>query len=471
MSLPHSPDRTPQEPVETIIIGGGLSGMTAAYRLQKAGRSYLLFERASKLGGKIKTIHDQGFMIEAGPHTIHSRGESLIQLSNDLNLQKLKPAPGAKKRYIFHNLKLEALPTNPLGMLTSPLLTPKAKLRLACEPLLPIKPMTIEQTVEAWAQYRLGPEVVSTLLDPFMSGVYAATPDKVSVRAIFPKFAEWHDQNLSLTAGFLKHRHDPKVPYQLYSYHNGLYELIQALMDNLAHYRIKTQMPVSDIQKLDNGFYEILTEKGERYYSKNVIIATEAFHAASMVRVMSGGLADRLSRIPYVPLVVIHLGFRAQDIPHDLDGFGCLIPRHYKLPLLGAIWTSSLFPERAPKDHCLLTCMLGGSSYPALIEEPDPHLFNLTLNNLAQVFSSGKTLNPTYRYLVRWNHAIPVYAPGHLSVLDAIEMEQRRFKGLFFAGNYLKGIALHECVSSAENAVKTILGQQDSMWKDQYHLQ
>ncbi|MCA9798464.1 MAG: protoporphyrinogen oxidase [Cyanobacteria bacterium HKST-UBA06] len=457
--------------VETIVIGGGITGLTTAYRLQKSGRSYLLLEKSARLGGKIRSIHKNGYQMEAGPHTIHNRNAALMALCNELKVPLQKPHASAKRRFIYNGHQLLEVPHTPTGMLTSPLLSPWSKARMMLEPFLPVRKIRKTTSVEEYVTLRLGSGVAKTLIDPILSGIYASTADALSLQAIAPDLAEFNNtQNGSLLA-YLKQKQQQHqgTPYQVYSIVGGLQTLVSAMADELNPARVLTGKHVCDVTRNEQGYYQVLTDTDEKYFAKNVVVATEAFQAATCLRVLSKGLFDRLNRIPYVPMAVVHLGFRREALQHELDGFGFLIPRHVGLKLLGAIWPSSMFDDRAPDQHCLLTCMLGGNKEADILHWGDAQLIHFALQGLSEALELHRSeLLPTLQYVVRWPHAIPQFTPKHLETLESVRMEVERFAGLFLTGNYMKGVSLNDCVEQALNTVAIIKGEAPWPWKTHY---
>lgn len=448
--------------VDTLIVGAGLSGLTAAYRLYQQNRSVLVLEAADRVGGWIQTHHQAGYTFEGGPNTFPSNARELVDLCQELGLEPQATQPTASKRYLYLNGKLTALPQKPWQALTTPVLSPLAKLRLLKEPFQR-KCQADDMSVAGFLAHRVGRAVVENLVDPFISGIYAGNVNTLSMPAVFPKLWQWEQDYGSIFRG-LRHRPkkdpgQPKVKLQLMSLDGGLQTLTHSLAQALPAQAVRLQCPVQAIEKADTTTYQVRLNNGEMVQAQHVILAVPAFVAATLLDTLSPDAANLLRHIPYSSLAVAHLGFRTEQIPHALDGFGCLIPRKENIPLLGAIWASSLFPQRAPKGHVLLSNFIGGAHYPDILKQKASQIQGQVVRDLQTIFHLKGSLEPVFSHVQHHPNAIPQYNLGHVQRIAGIEAALQKHKGLHLAGNYLHGIALNACVQSGATAAQAILTQ------------
>jgi oxygen-dependent protoporphyrinogen oxidase len=449
--------------VETLIVGAGISGLSTAYHLHQEARSFLLLEASDRAGGLIQTEQKEGYTFEWGPNTFPSTAREMITLCENLNLPPRQTQGSNEKRYLYLNGKMTALPTKPWQAFSTPLLSLFGKLRLFQEPFKP-KCQADDMSVAGFFSYRLGREMLDHLVDPFISGIYAGNVETLSLPAVFPKLWQWEQESGSLLKGgqaaMLATRNQPKKSkMKLMSFEGGLQTLTDALANALPSDALKLNCPVSHIEKSASG-YQVFLKSGERLESQNIVLAVPAFVAAQLLRTLAPEASRHLERIPYNGLSVAHLGFNTQQIQHPLDGFGCLIPRKEKIRLLGSIWASSLFPERAPVGKVLLSNFIGGAHYPEAIQQKASQIERQAVQDLQTVFGLKGSLEPAFSTVLFYKQAIPQYNMGHLQRITAIEGALKKQKGLHLAGNYLRGIALNECVKSGIQAAEQIIERQ-----------
>lgn len=446
---------------ETIVIGAGMSGLTAAYKLHQAGHSVRLIEAGLHPGGLIRSHLEEGFLTEAGPNTFPNSAAEILALCEQLKIRPKATDCRAAKRYLFLKGRLTALPQKPWQALTTPALSLSGKLRVLQEPFKP-KTQTEDISVGAFLEKRLGREVVDNLADPFISGIYAGNVNDLSLPAVFPKLWQWEQSAGSLLKGARQAKKkasqnaSKRQPMQLFSFTGGLESFTNALAHALPAESCIFGQSVTHIEISETG-YKLQTHQGEQFTCRHIVLAIPAYSAASLLKTLSPEASHELSQIHYNGLAVVHFGFNRQDIPHPLDGFGCLIPRREKLPLLGTIWASSLFPNRAPEGHVLLSNFIGGAHHPEICGWHPPDIEHLVLNNLQQVFKTREPLKPTYSQTIVYSKAIPQYNLGHIPRIQAIEDALQKHSHIHLCGNYLHGIALNECVKSGLAAAEKII--------------
>lgn len=441
--------------VDCLIIGAGISGLSAAHALIRQGKTVQVLEAGNQAGGLIRSDWQDHYLLESGPHTFPTSATELLELCAQLNLTPVPASPKADKRFLYLNRKLQALPHGPLSFLTSPVLSAPAKWRMLQEPFQP-KMQSTDPTLAEFFTHRLGPEPVAHLLDPFISGIYAGNIDQLSAAAVFPKLWQWEQEAGSLikgASGSRKNRKDKK-PYALLSFKNGLGSLIQALSEDLPAEALQLNMPVAHIQH-DEAGWTIVTPSGQTFLARQLILALPAYAAAALLQDLLPEVSAALNDIPYNSLSVVQTAFPKQALGHTLDGFGVLIPRREKLALLGSIWVSSLFPERCPRDQVLLANFIGGAHQPELASQSEETITAQVLADLQTVFQT-RHLEPPFSRFRQYQKAIPQYTLGHRERVETIRQGLARLPGLAVCGNYLSGLALNECVKSGQAAAQSL---------------
>lgn len=452
---------------DSIIIGAGISGLVAAYRLKKLGRDVLLMESGNRVGGVIESSEVEGFLLEAGPNSFRGTHE-LLDLVEELELMgELATADPRAPAYVYSGGQLHAVPMSPPALLKTKLLTTSAKLRLLREPFIKSAQKhnraEIEESIASFIRRRLGHEVLEKLVAPFLSGVYAGEPETLSVQACFPKLAEFETEAGSILRGTLKaarvsrtQNDKPKRslrPYRLCSFRRGLDELPKKLAASLGD-SLLTETRVTNISK-NNGLFEIVAEhhgENKTFNCRTLILAAPAFAAAKLVEAFSPQIAQLLAEIRYVSIASVPLAYRTEQVARKLDGFGFLAPRREGLRMLGSIWNSSLFADRAPQGWVITTNFIGGATDPEAASLSDDELIGIVRNDLAKVL--GVTGDARRLPIKRWQRAIPQYNLGHAARVAKLEMALRQHQGLWIVGNYLRGVSLGDCVKDADTRAK-----------------
>ena len=436
--------------VDIAVIGAGISGLAAAYRAHQAGLSVTVLEASQRLGGWLQSVEQDGFLMELGPNSFPSSSGALLDLAEAVGLSPEVASPKAKKRYIYHQGRLQAVPSGPLSFLTSSLLSPSAKVRLFSEPFRPAisKP---DCSMKEWISHRLGPEVHDRLAAPFLTGVYAGDTTQLSAQAVFPKLVEMEQTHGSLGKALLNRQLSgpkkiKKRPYALYNFPGGMEALPQSIAAALPEWALRLAQPVKSLRLLTNQQIQIESVDGDRLEAKQVVIATPAFAAATLLEALSPEASQVLSTIHYEAIQVVQVAVNKKDITQPLDGFGFLVPREEGLLLLGCIWNSELFQARAPERQALLTCFYGGAHHRELTQWSNLQLAQQAQADLAFVFSAKRD---AFRVLRVDQHyqAIPQYNQGHCQRIQAIQAALAQLP-IKLVGNYLTGINLNQCVSS-----------------------
>ncbi len=443
------------------VIGGGISGLCVAYGLKRAGVDVVLFEKNASVGGNIQTEFTEGFLVERGPNsTIASR--ELLDLIDSLDIrdQIAVPKPNANKRYILRDGNLIALPSKIIGLIQNKAFSVKAKLRLLMEPFIRTKSPDNE-SVAAFFERRLGKEIVDYAVDPFISGIYAGDPKILSIRHAFPKMYKFEKDHGSILQGALFSRKNatdklPKGTPRSITFNNGMQTLTDALRDGLGD-RIRVNTPVESLRKSFDFGFEIATGSVTESFDA-AIICTPASAAARLIESVDNGLACELNKIAYPPLAVVVTGFRKTDVAADPDGFGFLVPGVERRPILGSLWTSSVFENRAPDGYHLFTTFIGGSRRAELVQNSDEELVKLAIDELEHIL--GVKSDPVFLNVKKWDQAIPQYNVGYETVVDAIETFTEQNPGIFFCSNFYRGISVSDCV---KNSIATTADVQASL--------
>ncbi|HEY8562161.1 MAG TPA: protoporphyrinogen oxidase [Pyrinomonadaceae bacterium] len=429
------------------IVGGGISGLATAFLLKKKGFEVTLFEKRERAGGNVETVDIAGFRVEYAPNSL-LKSPRLVDLIRLLDLEKeVLPARAAnKKRYVLRDGKLKALPMSVWKMVWSDYFSGRAKLRLLKEPFIKSKSDETE-SVAAFFERRLGGEIVARAADPFIAGIYAGSPEKLSVKAAFPRLFELEKKHGSLFFGALRskaERADKDFP-RTFSFEKGVQTLTDRLAEELGD-SVKINAPVWSLERLSGGKWSVRTERSKRVFDA-LVIAMPAAPAADLVERLDAVLADRLRGIYYPPIAMVYFGVKKESVAHPLDGFGFLVPSAEKREILGTIWNSAVFENRAPAGYDLLTSFVGGARSPEVFEKSDEELFEIVFEELRGVL--GLRAEPDFKHVKRWRKAIPQYLLGYEKTENAIREFENRYAGIYFCSNFYRGISMGDCVKNA----------------------
>lgn len=436
---------------DILIVGAGISGLALGWFLKSAGKRVCLLEQRSDPGGNIRSLLDDGYLMDLGPNSLLKRpGESLDRLINQLQLaDKIVLAnPQASKRYISFHGALEALPTSPRAFLRTPLFGMKDWIHLLKEPW--IKPAAEEETVSQFVRRRLGNGFLDWAVDPFISGVYSGDPNRLSVRAATARIYVLEKEYGSLIRGALVRKWQgrssgPTPQGELIGFHQGMQALPEAISQELGP-ALKLETCVQAIE-YEDSYWVAQTDKGV-FRAKHIVLATPAYVTAMLMESLNPQVAKLLRDIFYPGVVSMGLAFRQNQIRHPLDGFGALIPTREGKSTLGVLFSSTLFPERAPSDSVLLTAFIGGARNPQVHTHDDDWLLNRVVEDLRPLL--GITGLPDKHWINRWPQAIPQYELGHLQRIETIDAQLQECPGVSLLGNWRGGIAVGDCINSAE---------------------
>jgi len=443
-----------------VVIGGGISGLSASYSLMKAGMDVTCLEKNTRCGGAIKTGQEEGYLFECGPNSTMNSNDEIDSLCRELGLEEERVFGSeiSKKRYVMKGGRLIHLPMGLADFLGTPLWSFGGKMRLLKEPFAG-KSIDAEESVASFVARRIGKEMLDYALDPFVSGVYAGDPGKLELRSTFPKMNDLESEYGSLILGAIKKglKGGKKSSRRkgIFSFKSGMSALPEAIVKALGE-RFQGGVSVEAIEKKDDS-YLVKTGEGKLIEANQVVLSSPAYVNAEILSALIPDAAQELAQIDYAPIAVVYLGFEREKISHPLDGFGCLIPSKENKKLLGSLWSSSLFPGRAPEGMASLTCFMGGAKNRSLLDKKDDEIREDVLTDLKPMLHiSG---NPSFSKIIRHKKAIPQYNIGHGKRLERIENALCDFKGLHLLGNYLKGVSVADCVMNGVNLAKKITPQ------------
>jgi len=457
----------PPDLKDAVIIGGGISGLAAAHRLQKQDFDVLLLEKSPRLGGSILTEQVDAFLIDCGPNSTLDTSPVIRDFIDELGLQdsRLNANASANRRYILRNGALQALPMSPPQFLASELFSWRAKLRLLAEPFIAPAPQDTEETIAEFVTRRLGREFLDYAINPFVAGVYAGDPEKLSVQSAVAKIYALEKNYGSLIKGAIKGARErkkraetDKTKAQLFSFRHGMQELTARLAEHLGA-NAQTGCSVEQVLALGkpDGRYEIrFTKSGatRSVYTKSVIFTTPAFVTSQWLKSMDTDVARCLDAITYPPVAMVFLGFKRTSACRPLDGFGFLVPQVEGRRILGNIWSSTIFQHRAPAGGAALTTFVGGMRQPEITEYDDAKLTETVLSELRDILNlQGQ---PDVVRIKRWHKAIPQYELGHHRKVAAFERFESNHPGLFLSGNYRKGISVGDCIVYSKEVCHTV---------------
>ncbi|HEY6939664.1 MAG TPA: protoporphyrinogen oxidase [Terriglobales bacterium] len=450
------------------IIGGGISGLSAAFYLEQQRRKgaplkYVLFEKTSRLGGSLQTEHVDGCLIEAGPDSFLTEKPWAADLCRELGIagQLIGSNDSDRKTYILVKGRLVPIPdglmfmvpTKILPVVFSRLFSLPAKLSMAREWFHPPRPANGDETVAALVERHYGPEMVDRLADPLLSGVYGGEASNLSVRAVLPRFAEMEAKHGSLGRGMLAARkrmansNAPGRPL-FTSLKDGMQQLVDTIMARLPREALRTGSTVRAL-RLDGSSWLVALDDSEGERFDSVILATPAPAAGALLAPVQAELARELSGIAYSSSVTLTLGYERRGLRLP-PGFGFLVPRSEGKRMLACTFVHNKFPHRAPKDRALVRCFLGGSRDEGILSWPEQQIELAVRTELRDIL--WLTAKPLFCRIYKWQGAMAQYGVGHLERLERIERLRQQLPGLALAGNGYRGIGVPDCIRSGKEA-------------------
>lgn len=455
------------------VVGGGPSGLSVAWDLKRRAEAsdrdveLVVFEAQQRPGGKAWTESESGYQVEVGPEGFLDSSPRTLEVARELGIaERILPAsPGAKSRFLFVDGKLQRLPMSPPAMLRSGLLSLSGRLRVFLEAFQP-RSKAEDESIASFARRRLGREAAHKLVGSMVSGVHAGDPEQLSMPAAFPRMVQMEQEYGSLTRALIakmrKARREggelgggPAGPGgHLTSFEGGMKDLVRAYSECLGD-RVRYQTPVASVRRYGES-WELRLEEGGAEIFDRLVVATEPWQAATLVNDLDPSLASDLSGIKPASITVVALGYHESDLTQPNEGFGFLAPRGEGLRILGCIWSSSIFPNRAPEGRVLLRVMIGGATDPAATDTADDELTEIVLRDLER--SMHLKVQPDMLKVIRWRRGIPQYTLGHLERLRRVDARLESHAGLFLHGNGYRGISLNDCVKWSQSVADRVLG-------------
>jgi protoporphyrinogen/coproporphyrinogen III oxidase len=441
--------------MKIAIIGGGISGLTTAFYLKKYSPSneITIFESDGSFGGKLKTVKKYGFAIEIGGNGFLSNKLDTLDLVREAGLKDLlmESSASARKRYIYDNGKLHLLPENPKAFLSSELLNIFQKLRVAMELFVPAKRNDNDETLQQFGYRRVGKGMTNVFLDAMTAGVFASTPEKISVNAAFPMVVNLEKEYGGLFRGMLAKKKKEAGPGGvLMSFKGGVSTFIEALAKTF-EFTPRLNTEVTKVEQVGKKW--LIEANGSTEEFDKVVMATPSYVASRILKESDSELSELLKEIEYSPVAVVALGY--DNLPHPLDGFGLLTTKRAGTQVLGILWDSSIFPDRAEDGKKLLRVMIGGQRQPLLALKEEDELVKIATGGISETM--GVYEEPLLNHIVRWHKAIPNYAIGHIALVNKIFDRAKNLKGLYLNSNAYKGVSFNDCVkNSKESALKII---------------
>ena len=456
-----------------IVVGGGITGLSAAYRLKQSApdAAITLIESDRRLGGKITTDRVDGFVIEGGPDTFLSYKPRGIGLCRELGLEDRLHGTNEKIRrtYVMRRGRLYDLPEGLTGLIPSRfgpmiktgLISPLGKLRMGLDYFIPPKSLNSDESLAQFVERRLGHELYDRMIEPLMSGIYAGDGEQLSLGATFPQLRQTELTHGGLVKGMLaakKQRSgDTSMPPAalrkkwpaFVTPETGLAEIIEVLQARLSDIDIRLGTRVNYIDHDATG-YVVELDGGATLSADAIILATPAYATAYLVVGLDPELAQALKGIPYASTATVSVAYPLKDIPRPLNGYGYIIPRAEGRSILACTWTSTKFPHRAPEGYGLIRAFIGRAGDDEVINRSDEELLSMVRDELHEVL--GITAAPIVHRIFRWPKAMPQYTLGHLDRLAVIERRLAQQPGLFVAGNAYRGIGIPDCIASGEQA-------------------
>jgi oxygen-dependent protoporphyrinogen oxidase len=449
------------------VIGAGISGLTTAFWLARHGHTVTIIEERSRVGGTIESERENGFLIELGPNSALDTTPLIGRLTEQLGIgdQLVYANDAAQNRFIVRNGALQPVPLSPGSFITSPLFSARAKLRLLKEPFI-APGRDREETIAAFVERRLGREFLDYAINPFVAGVYAGDPRTLSVAEAFPKLHQLEQRFGSILRGAIAGKKDrkrrerrgevSKQSAKMFSFRDGLSTLTDAMGAHLGG-RILLKCTVDSIGPSPGGGYTVAYSSAGCAAALNadgVVISVPAKAAADLIAPHDSELAEALTAVIYPPVSMVYLGYPVDSIERKLDGFGFLVPEVEKRSILGTIWSSTLFPGRAPDGCAALTTFVGGSRQPGLALRPETDLLKSVAQELGDLL--GVHSNPVFSRVKVWESAIPQYTVGYGRILNQLGKFEERMPGLRFCANFRGGISVADCIQSADRTVSAL---------------
>lgn len=444
----------PEQPV--LIVGAGISGLSIAYELQRQQVPYVIMEASGRIGGVLKSLHVDGFELDAGPNSIAASPE-MLQYLEDLGLgdKILVAAAASKNRFLVRNKQLHAVSPHPFKILGSKYLSGASKWKLFSERFRKPAPVKEEESVSEFIGRRFNKEIAEYVFDPVLSGIYAGDPDRLSIAEVLPMLPKWERTYGSVTKGLMKEK-GALGGRKIISLSGGNGMLAMALASRLS-VPVRLNCAVSAIRSAEGQYKITYIENGQQaeISAARVILTTPAYATAAMLQGLDAPLANRLKQVEYPEMGVLHVGYNAAAVARPVDGFGFLAPNAEHLHFLGAICNGAIFPGKAPQGKLLLTVFTGGARLQHLLRDTNHAVLQQNiLGELSAILGISEA--PVMQHFEVWQQAIPQLNVGHARLREQVRQFEAAHAGIHIAGNYLHGVAVPALVQYAASLAATI---------------
>jgi protoporphyrinogen/coproporphyrinogen III oxidase len=452
--------------IKIATLGAGISGLATAFWLNKDGFDLTVLESRNEPGGSMITRYEDGFLIDYGPNSGLETSPFIGQIVEEIGLkdEMIYADEKANKRYILKNDQLHALPTSPGAFLKTNLFSTRAKFRLLAEPFVAKSKEGYYQSISEFVKRRLGQEFLDYAINPFVAGVFAGDPDRLSVKSAFPKLYRLEELYGGLFKGLVlgakerkKRKEKSKQSARMFSFEKGMQSFPKSIAAKLGD-KIKYNCRVETVVKSENQFKVLYNQnnRSEEIVADIVLSTVPAYKAALIFNDKKNQLIDHLNKIYYPPVKVLYLGFRKAHVGRPLDGFGFLIPGKENKPFLGAIWSSAIFPFRANDDQAAFTLFIGGSRSPELLDNENDKLVHRVIEEFKKIMNIDS--DPIFIKEMLWPKAIPQYSLGYIEHEKYFQKFEMNNPGIFLSGNYRGGISVGDCIINSELNYNKICG-------------
>ena len=462
---------------KTIVIGGGISGLAAAYALQKSEANYQLLEASDRLGGKIVTYAGEGFLIEGGPDSFLTQKRAALDLCRELGLGDQligSNHTATPSTYVLSKGKLHPMPegmmlmapTMILPILRSELISWPGKLRMGLELLIGRNTTVADESLGSFVRRRMGSELLAKIAGPLMAGIHAGDPEALSLRSTFPMFTDMEKKHRSLILGMMKRKKEQAAlpsagprPPMFTTLSGGLQQLPDAIAARLNPQQVKLNTRVQSIA-ISGDQYKLTLADGTSIVADNVVFTTPAYVTAEIVQQLDPSLAENLRRIRYVSTSTVSLAFRRSEITCDLNGFGFIVPAGEGRKINACSWSSTKFSHRAPEEYVLMRVFIGGAFAENLAEQDEATLIDIARQELREIM--GITATPILARAYRWTKSNPQYNVGHSALINEIDQQISARPGLYLAGAAYRGSGIPDCIQSGFDTAAKIVARQTS---------
>lgn len=455
------------ETFDVVVVGAGITGLTAAFRLKQQGLNVAVLDAAARPGGVIGSRREAGFLYETGPNSALETTPQIGELIDTLGLRpawRYASVESGKKRFVVRDAQLHALPMSPPAFFSTPLFSVGAKLALLREPFVGRAAADVEEPIAAFVRRRLGREFLDYAIDPFVAGIYAGDPERISVPAAFPKLHALEQRWGSLIKGQILGARErrqrgeaAKNTARSFSFDGGMQVLTDALAARAGRMQLGARL--QSLQRLGDGVFVLQAQGPDAAFewrSRAVLLTVAAPAAATLLAPVVPAAAAALRSIEYAPVATVASGYRRAAIAHALDGFGALVPRREGRQALGVLFSSSMFEGRAEAGHALLTTFIGGLRNPELPSREPQAIGALAHEEHAALLGASEA--PLFQQVTRWPQAIPQYTLGHLERVRQANEAEGALPGLFLGGSWKGGVSVGDCIGNGQQLAEQVRG-------------